>query len=87
MPHTLVTSHPVDKSLLSALSEQTGVRVHAVHQPREHRRVWLEMAQKNAEIALARLLAEEGSQQARTRALADALHLPDDQLETLRIEC
>jgi excinuclease ABC subunit C len=87
MPHTLVTSHPVDKSLLEALSEQTGAKVNAVHQPREHRRIWLEMAQKNAEIALARLLAEEGSQQARTRALADALQLPDDQLEALRIEC
>ena len=87
MPHTLVTSHPVGKSLLDALTEQTGAKVHAVHQPREHRRIWLEMAQKNAEIALARLLAEEGSQQARTRALADALNLPDDQLDTLRIEC
>ncbi|AOW13808.1 excinuclease ABC subunit C [Hydrogenophaga crassostreae] len=87
MPHTLVTSHPVAKGLLEALSEQTGAKVNAVHQPREHRRIWLEMAQKNAEIALARLLAEEGSQQARTRALADALQLPDDQLETLRIEC
>ena len=87
MPHTLVTSHPVAKGLLDALSEQTGAKVNAVHQPREHRRIWLEMAQKNAEIALARLLAEEGSQQARTRALADALQLPDDQLESLRIEC
>ncbi len=87
MPHTLVTSHPVGKPLLDALTEQTGAKVHAVHQPREHRRIWLEMAQKNADIALARLLAEEGSQQARTRALADALHLPDDQLDSLRIEC
>ena len=87
MPHTLVTSHAVGKPLLDALTEQTGAKVHAVHQPREHRRIWLEMAQKNADIALARLLAEEGSQQARTRALADALHLPDDQLDALRIEC
>ena len=87
MPHTLVTSHPVSKALMDALSEQTGAKVNTVHQPREHRRIWLEMAQKNAEIALARLLAEEGSQQARTRALADALQLPDDQLAALRIEC
>ncbi|WP_332741284.1 excinuclease ABC subunit UvrC [Hydrogenophaga sp.] len=87
MPHILVTSHPVGKPLLDALSEQTGVKVNAVHNPREHRRIWLEMAQKNADIALARLLAEEGSQQARTRALADALQLPDDQLDVLRIEC
>ncbi|MBT9462857.1 excinuclease ABC subunit UvrC [Hydrogenophaga sp.] len=87
MPHILVTSHAVGKPLLDALSEQTGVKVNAVHHPREHRRIWLEMAQKNADIALARLLAEEGSQQARTRALADALQLPDDQLDALRIEC
>ncbi len=87
VPAVLVTSHAVSRELLDALGEQLGTRVNAVHNPREHRRVWLELAQKNADIALARLLAEEGSQQARTRALADALHLPDDQLEALRIEC
>ena len=87
MPQILVTSHAVGRPLVDALSEQTGNKVNAVHNPREHRRIWLEMAQKNADIALARLLAEEGSQQARTRALADALQLPDDQLDTLRIEC
>lgn len=87
VPAVLVTSHAVSRELLDALGEQLGTRVNAVHNPREHRRVWLELAQKNADIALARLLAEEGSQQARTRALADALHLSDDQLEALRIEC
>src|SRR5947208_17124493 len=45
------------------------------------------MAEKNADIQLARLLAEEGSQQARTRALVEALDLAPDNLETFRIEC
>lgn len=84
---TLITSVPVSKRLVEALSEQTGVKIRAVHQPREQRRIWLEMAQTNAGLQLARLLAEEGSQQARTRALAEALALPQDRLDELRIEC
>ncbi len=87
VPPVLVTSEAVDRSLLAALSEQVGARISAVHQPREQRRVWLEMAQKNADIQLARLLAEEGSQQARTRALAEALDLEVEDLATLTIEC
>lgn len=87
MPSVLVVSDPVGKGLLQALSEQTGVKATAVHQPREQRRSWLEMAQTNAGLQLARLLAEEGSQQARTRALADALDLALDNLDDLRIEC
>ena len=87
VPATLVVSEPVDKSLVAALAEQADRRVNAVHQPREQRRVWLEMAQKNADLQLARLLAEEGSQQARTRALAEALDLPLESLDELRIEC
>ena len=87
MPSVLVVSHPVDKALLSALSEQHGFKVTAVHQPREQRRAWLDMAQTNAGLQLARLLAEEGSQQARTRALAEALDLANDDLDALRIEC
>ena len=87
MPSVLVASEPVSKALLSALSQQTGVKVSLVHQPREQRRAWLDMAQTNASLQLARLLSEEGSQLARTRALADALDLALDKLEELRIEC
>ena len=87
LPSVLVLSHPVSKRLIAALSEQTGIRINAVHQPRAQRRTWLEMAQTNASLQLARLLAEEGSQQARTRALAEALDLPQETLDTLRIEC
>ena len=87
VPFLLVLSHPVDKALLEMLSAQTGSRVTAQHQPREQRRIWLDMADKGAQIALARLLAEEGSQRARTRALAEALQLDVDSLDSLRIEC
>ncbi len=87
VPPSLVTSHPVDKALLEALGAQAGVKVVAQHQPREQRRIWLEMATQGAEIALARLLSEEGSQRERTRALADALGLDVADLDALRVEC
>jgi len=84
LPPTLVVGEAVEQRLLDAL---TGQRVIAVHQPREQRRVWLEMAQHNADLQLARLLTQEGSQQARTRALAKALQLDIPDLAQLTIEC
>ncbi len=87
VPPMLVCSEPVDKELIAALIAQSGVKFAAIHQPREQRRIWLDMAMKNAELQLARLLAEQGSQQARTRALAEAMDLSLDDLASLRIEC
>ena len=78
VPSLLILSHPVDPALIDALGEQSGRKVAVVHQPREQRRIWLEMAVKGAELSLARLLSEEGSQQARTRALVEALNLDLD---------
>jgi excinuclease ABC subunit C len=87
VPPALVVSHPIDKTLVDAIGRQAGLKVSAQHQPREQRRIWLEMAAKGAELALARLLAEEGSQRERTRALADALGLDVPDLDALRVEC
>lgn len=87
VPPLLVLSHAVDKTLIEALSQQSGVRITAQHQPRDTRRAWLDMCIKGAEIKLAQLLAEEGSQQARTRALVDALGIEAEDLDTFRVEC
>ncbi len=87
VPPLLVTSHAVDAELIAALAEAAGTRVRTLQQPREQRRIWLEMAVKGAELSLARLLAEEGSQRERTRALIEALDLDIADPDTLRIEC
>jgi len=93
VPDVLILSHPVADALIEALELQSGRKVNVVLQPREQRRSWLDMAAKGAELALARLLSEEGSQQARTRALLEALDLApeapegEDPQARLRIEC
>ncbi|HET7793064.1 MAG TPA: excinuclease ABC subunit UvrC [Rhizobacter sp.] len=87
VPPLLVLSHAVDKALVEALSLHSGIKVSAQHQPRDARRAWLDMCIQGADIKLTRLLSEEGSQQARTRALVDALDLGVESLDTFRIEC
>jgi len=87
VPPLLVVSHAVDKALIEALSLNSGIKVTAQHQPRDARRAWLDMCIQGADIKLTRLLSEEGSQQARTRSLADALDLAPENLDSFRIEC
>ncbi|WP_092947146.1 excinuclease ABC subunit UvrC [Roseateles sp. YR242] len=87
VPSLLVLSHAVGPALGEALSLQAGYRVTTQAQPRGQRRIWQEMCAKGAALALARLLSEEGSQQARTRALVDALDLSVTELDKFRVEC
>lgn len=87
VPALLIPSEVVDDALAQALSQQAGYKVSLQAQPRGQRRIWQEMCAKGAELALARLLSEEGSQQARTLALVEALDLSVGELEKFRIEC
>src|SRR3546814_6289873 len=71
------------------LSEQTGVRARVLIRPQGLRKIWLEQAVKNAELALARLLTESSARVARGLALATALDMDTDEaaLDAMHIEC
>src|SRR5450830_1732366 len=88
IPGNLIVNQEFDDpALMLALMEQCGHRITLTFQPQGQRRQWLEMAHKGGEIALARLLSEQGSQQARTRALVEALGLDVEDIDSLRAEC
>ncbi len=90
LPEVLVCSHPLpEPGLIKLLAEQAGTRARLLVKPQGVRKAWLEQAQKNAEMALARLLTESSARAARTLALATALDLDTDEaaLDALQVEC
>jgi excinuclease ABC subunit C len=88
IPGTIILNIEFNQpELMLALMEQCGHRINLIFQPQGQRRQWLDMAHKGAEIALARLLSEQGSQQSRTRALVEMLGIEIADIETLRVEC
>jgi excinuclease ABC subunit C len=66
------------------LAEQAGHAVQLVTRAQGQRRAWLEMAQKNAQLALSQRLSQASNQEVRLAALREALGLPDT---VQRIEC
>ncbi len=87
LPAVLIASSELPADLLQVLEQHRGQRCRLVSNPRGTRRRWLELAEQGARLALARLLADEGSQHRRTDALVQALGLPGDDPDALCVEC
>ena len=85
-PRLVLVSHrPVEAEVLAALLEtRRGSGVRLVWSPRGERARWIEMAARNADLALRTKLAGEAGQQARLDALTGALGLPGP---PRRMEC
>jgi len=66
------------------LSEQAGRKIRIHSNVIGQKRVWLKMAETNAELALKQTMAQQANQLLRLQALREALSLPDS---VERIEC
>jgi len=85
VPPLIITGIPLeDEALLEMLGERAGRKVQLSAYAGGDRRVWLKMAQTNAEIALKQHLARKTTQEGRLLALREALSLPES---AERIEC
>lgn len=86
MPAEILLSHePAEMALLTqALQERAGRRVALTLHPRGQRAHWLEMAQHNAEQALAAHCASRTGMRRRLEALREALGIDHD---LARLEC
>jgi excinuclease ABC subunit C len=85
MPPLVIVNLAVESELLEQmLSEQAGHKVQISCKPTGERRIWLRMAQKNAELAIAQRLSEHARQEVRMASLQNLLGLPET---VQRIEC
>ncbi len=84
-PPLIVVGIKIETTIIEeVLSEQAGRKVKINTNAIGDKRVWLKMAQTNAELALSQRAATSANQTAKLVALREALNLPDT---TERIEC
>ena len=84
-PPLIVIGIKIETAVLEeVLSQQAGRKVKINTNPIGDKRVWLKMAQTNAELALGQRAATSANQEAKLMALREALHFPEN---TERIEC
>jgi excinuclease ABC subunit C len=85
VPPAIIVNRSVDSGALEELlAQQAGMKVAINDNPAGERRVWLRMAEKNAELAIAQRIAAHATQEARLTALQQALGLAET---AQRIEC
>lgn len=85
VPSSIIVNRPVESSALEELlSQQAATKVQVNVSPAGERKVWLRMAEKNAELAIAQRISAHATQEARVLALQQALNLGDS---VQRIEC
>jgi excinuclease ABC subunit C len=84
-PSLILVNEELDAEALAAvLSEQAGRRVSIGSRPTGERRIWVEMATKNAQLAIEHRLSQQATQEARLSALLEVLVMSDGDK---RIEC
>jgi len=83
LPPVILHNVEVSETLRDYLTEQAERRVAFVGNPIGERRVWLEMAEKNAQLAISQRVASAATQEMRLAALAEVLELEGVE----RLEC
>lgn len=85
VPSLIIVGAKIETAELEqVLTEQAGRRIRINTNPTGDKRVWMKMAQTNAELALGQRAAQQANLQGRLIALREALDLADS---TERIEC
>lgn len=84
-PPLIITVAKIETEIIAeVLSEQAGRKIKIITHAIGDKRVWLKMAQANAELALSQRVATSSHQRVKLLALREALHLSE---RTERIEC
>ena len=89
-PRLMISALTPSKAVAELLDDAVGRSLQWVKQPRGQRKIWLEMALNNAQLALSRRMQASASAKLRTEDLLKVLHSEietDDEKSDFRVEC
>ena len=89
-PRVMISTLTPSKAVAELLNDAVGRVLQWVKQPRGQRKIWLEMALNNAELALSRRMQESASAKLRTEDLLKVLSYEldtDEEKSNFRVEC